>query len=85
MGGPSMGVAAGAGGVPPLQSHLISPPRPCHNPDCAVCSKAQELIHVPEAIQSGIQVIKRFSGGGTVVVDENTVFATLIFQVRTLL
>ena len=42
--------------------------------------KRDELIHVEEAKKTGIQVIKRFSGGGTVVVDHNTVFATLIMQ-----
>lgn len=29
-------------------------------------------------IRDGISVIRRFSGGGTVIVDENTVFVTLI-------
>ncbi len=29
---------------------------------------------------AGMQVIKRFSGGGTVVVDTDTVFSTLILQ-----
>ena len=33
-----------------------------------------------EAKAAGMQVIKRFSGGGTVVVDEDTVFSTLILQ-----
>ena len=42
--------------------------------------KPQELINVPAARDSGIQVIKRFSGGGTVVTDENTIFATVILQ-----
>ncbi len=43
--------------------------------------KPAELIHVPQAAKAGIQVIKRFTGGGTVVVDEDTLFMTLIFQV----
>ena len=30
------------------------------------------------------QVLKRFTGGGTVVVDHNTIFATLIVQVSSL-
>ena len=46
--------------------------------------KPQELINVPAAQESGIQVIKRFSGGGTVVTDENTVFATVILQTSAL-
>ena len=35
-----------------------------------------------QALDAGIQVIKRFSGGGTVAVDHDTIFATLIVQVR---
>ena len=42
--------------------------------------KKNELIHTDAAKRKGIEVIKRFSGGGTVVVDHNTVFATLIMQ-----
>ena len=42
--------------------------------------KKDELIHLDAAKRKGIEVIKRFSGGGTVVVDHNTVFATLIMQ-----
>ena len=37
-------------------------------------------MHVPEAHRAGMTVVKRFSGGGTVVVDMDTVFATLIFS-----
>ena len=33
-----------------------------------------------KAKTAGMQVIRRFSGGGTVVVDENTMFSTLILQ-----
>ena len=44
------------------------------------CRKKDELIHTEAAKKAGIEVIKRFSGGGTVVVDHNTVFATLIMQ-----
>ena len=43
--------------------------------------RAEEMLHVPRAQEARIQVLKRFTGGGTVVVDSNTVFATLIFQV----
>ena len=42
--------------------------------------KAEELVHEEESKAAGIQLLKRFSGGGTVVVDENTVFATLIME-----
>lgn len=46
--------------------------------------KPQELINVPAARDCGMQVIKRFSGGGTVVTDENTIFATVILQTSAL-
>ena len=46
--------------------------------------KPQDLINVPAAQEYGIQVIKRFSGGGTVVTDENTIFATVILQTAAL-
>lgn len=42
----------------------------------------EDLINVQAAQLSGIPVIKRFTGGGTVVVDQHTVFSTLIFSVR---
>ena len=35
-------------------------------------------MHRSAAKAAGVTVIKRFSGGGTVAVDPNTVFATLI-------
>ena len=37
-------------------------------------------MHCDEAVQYGIQVIRRFTGGGTVVVDHDTVFSSLIMQ-----
>ena len=45
-----------------------------------ISGKHEELIHGHEAVRSGIQVIRRFSGGGTVVVDESTIFTTLIMH-----
>ena len=47
---------------------------------CCAHRKLEDLVHVDEARAAGMQVIKRFSGGGTVVVDANTVFSTLILQ-----
>ena len=41
-------------------------------------SKLDELVHRSAAKAAGVTVIKRFSGGGTVAVDSDTVFATLI-------
>eukprot|EP00798_Chlamydomonas_sp_ICE-L_P000090 gene90-3697_t len=38
------------------------------------------LISDDEAAAKEMMVIKRFTGGGTVVVDHNTIFATLIMS-----
>jgi len=46
-----------------------------------VSGKPDELIYMDRA---KIPVIKRFSGGGTVVVDHNTLFVSFIFQKDTL-
>jgi lipoate-protein ligase A len=40
-----------------------------------------ELVDVQQAQQQQLQLIKRFTGGGTVVVDADTIFTTLIMQV----
>ncbi len=42
--------------------------------------KAEELIHIEDAKKAKMEIIKRFSGGGTVVVDQDTVFATWIMN-----
>jgi lipoate-protein ligase A len=34
--------------------------------------------------RDNLQVLRRFTGGGTVIVDASTVFASLIFNVRIL-
>jgi lipoate-protein ligase A len=39
-------------------------------------------VDVAAARRQRIQLIKRFTGGGTVVVDHDTIFTSLIFQVR---
>lgn len=44
-----------------------------------ISGKPHELIDLSK-VGSHMPVIKRFSGGGTVVVDENTLFVTFIFQ-----
>jgi lipoate-protein ligase A len=44
------------------------------------CRKLDQLVHAADAWASGVKVIRRFSGGGTVVVDEDTMFVTLIMQ-----
>ena len=45
-----------------------------------ISGKKEELIDCNAALQNGIPLIKRFSGGGTVVVDESTLFITFICQ-----
>ncbi|KAK9811044.1 hypothetical protein WJX73_008964 [Symbiochloris irregularis] len=45
-----------------------------------ISGKPHELIEVEKAKAARIQVIKRFSGGGTVVVDGNTQFVTLVVE-----
>ncbi|KAI5058158.1 hypothetical protein GOP47_0026328 [Adiantum capillus-veneris] len=43
-----------------------------------ISGEPHNLLHLHKVVQDDVQVIKRFSGGGTVVVDENTIFVTLI-------
>lgn len=40
----------------------------------------EELVDLPLLAQNPIPLFRRFSGGGTVVVDENTLFVTFILQ-----
>jgi len=49
-----------------------------------ISGQPEALVHTADARAAGVQLIKRFSGGGTVVVDSNTVFSTLIFQQQAL-
>lgn len=46
--------------------------------------KAEELVHIDKVKEAKVDVIKRFSGGGTVIVDEDTVFSTLIMNAASL-
>ncbi len=41
-------------------------------------SRAEDLIHIEEAQKQSIPIIRRYSGGGTVFVDHNTIFVTFI-------
>ncbi|OQR81682.1 hypothetical protein THRCLA_11516 [Thraustotheca clavata] len=43
-----------------------------------ISGKPEKLLNVPDVAKDKIPVIKRFSGGGTVVVDDNTLFTTFI-------
>ncbi len=45
-----------------------------------ISGKAEELVDVERARESSIPLVRRFSGGGTVVVDEETLFVTFISQ-----
>jgi lipoate-protein ligase A len=42
--------------------------------------KPEKHVHISEAHKQGVPLIKRFSGGGTVIVDRNTIFTSLIFS-----
>lgn len=43
-----------------------------------ISGKPEQLLHLEKVREDNIPLIKRFSGGGTVYVDENTLFVTLI-------
>jgi lipoate-protein ligase A len=45
-----------------------------------ISGKPKELVHLEAAHKAAVPIIKRFSGGGTVIVDRNTVFTTLIMS-----
>ena len=45
-----------------------------------ISGNAEVLVNHQKLLEKPIPVIRRFSGGGTVVVDENTLFVTLICQ-----
>lgn len=40
--------------------------------------KTEKLIDISLVKQRGIQVVRRFTGGGTVVIDQDSLFASLI-------
>lgn len=52
------------------------------NPDCMIVmgigGKADQLLNIPRVRQDQVLVVKRFSGGGTVVLDGNSIWTTLI-------
>lgn len=45
-----------------------------------ISGDAEKMLHIPLVKQDLVPVIRRFSGGGTVVVDEDTLFVTWIFS-----
>lgn len=48
-----------------------------------ISSNPEEMIHLDLIQNKPIQIIKRFSGGGTVYVDSKTLFVTFIFNKET--
>ena len=45
-----------------------------------ISAKVNEVLVPQLALKNTIPIIRRFSGGGTVVVDSDTVFVSFIFQ-----
>lgn len=45
-----------------------------------ISGKPEELLNQETVFRDQIPVLRRFSGGGTVIVDENTLFITFIFS-----
>ncbi len=45
-----------------------------------ISSKKEEVVNLELSSKDQIPIIQRFTGGGTVIVDENTLFVTFIFQ-----
>ncbi|KAF0732432.1 hypothetical protein AaE_009226 [Aphanomyces astaci] len=45
-----------------------------------ISGKPERLLDVDAVVRNKIPVIKRFSGGGTVVVDDSTVFTTFVIN-----
>jgi hypothetical protein len=57
------------------------PPHDAHKTcTLALTRKPEQLVNLAHAQRAAVPLIKRFTGGGTVTVDSDTVFATLIFQ-----
>jgi lipoate-protein ligase A len=55
-----------------------------HNDTCCIIlgigGKAERLINIPAAKKDGILTLRRFTGGGTVVVDHTSLLTTLIIK-----
>lgn len=45
-----------------------------------ISGKSRELIYEEKVAQANMPLIRRFSGGGTVVVDHNTLFVSFLFS-----
>ena len=42
--------------------------------------KADKLVHLDRTARDGVPLLRRFSGGGTVIVDEDSLFVTFIMN-----
>lgn len=53
-------------------------------PSCVlgISSKVEEMLNLPLAQEKGLTLIRRYSGGGTVVVDNKTIFVTFIANIK---
>src|SRR5689334_6859919 len=45
-----------------------------------ISSDPKQMLDLQNVLKKNIPVIKRFSGGGTVMIDENTLFVTFIMS-----
>jgi len=63
--------------VLPIESKDISTPPSIV---MGVAGKLEQLVNVKLAIERNVPVIRRFTGGGTVVVDSGTLFASFIIN-----
>ncbi|KDD75546.1 hypothetical protein H632_c624p1 [Helicosporidium sp. ATCC 50920] len=49
-----------------------------------ISGKPEELVHTEAAAAAGVPLVKRFTGGGTVLVDQDTIFTGLVMGTRSL-
>jgi lipoate-protein ligase A len=65
-----------------ISSELGSSQEPIPNQECMIVmgigGKASKMLNVPKVKEDNVLVTKRFSGGGTVVLDMNSVWTTVI-------
>ncbi|EFA83866.1 hypothetical protein PPL_02936 [Heterostelium album PN500] len=46
-----------------------------------ISGKPDRLVNLDKAVDMGVPIIKRFTGGGTVIVDQSTLFASFIMDI----
>lgn len=66
----------------PLAHKYLTTSHSQYDPSCIIVmgigGKPEKLLNIPLVKEDGIMVIKRFSGGGTVVLDHNSLWTTWI-------